>query len=1253
MEFTPSQKKALSTERHLAITANAGSGKTSVLVGRYIKLFEQFADLRTRNVAAITFTENAASELRERVRKEVSERLNDPAIIADRDRRERLRKLRDGLPNAFIGTIHGFARRILRAYPVEANIDAGFALLTGADQRILAEDAMSSVFYSALEEAYEHPEHSPMLRLFRTLGRQEVTALVRTLLWNRARAERVRKHLLFKTDQEVLNVWRQQIEKALHLILDREVKALLQEIQLYLKKGKVSQEFLLCLPAYERASGFFETASAFTVVVNKFLTDKGTLRANVMDFTAAPLELEPRVHRLIERILPIRDLLHACPNTEEAYAEQHLEYLAMLRAVFALFDQVLEVYTLTKTEYGLLDFDDLIEKLLRLFEDKGVLDELSSEFRFLMIDEYQDTDESQFELVRQLTENFRSRSNLAIVGDPKQAIYTFRNADAGIFHETKQAIREQPLSAASLEESLTLSLLPEEEVGWITLGETFRMAPAPLAAINRLFRSVMGEQDPVSSTGYSDLIHGRIENFAGRVEWICPLAPKRAKHSTVELTQESDEPNGEKNGDDVESGSEASLIARKIRGIVADPNYLVESDKGLRCADYEDIALLLRSRTNLAALERALRAENIPYTVAKGAGFFTQPEILDITSYLTFLTAPSNDIALAAILRAPFFAVSDVELFQIAYHESANRRRLTDPWSFWDQFQSYAAASPSNYLQRAVMQIRENLALAGRTSTAMLVEKVYAETGIFATLQAGPQAAQKIGNLDKFLAQARASDASGFSGLLDFVERIKYLTDSEEQESQADVPDGRGAVQIMTVHAAKGLEFPIVILPFLQKEFKFDHSHLLDKELGLQIKSPDREPTPIVAELIRERARAATIAEEQRIFYVATTRARDHLIFSCAMPDKPKPHSWLAWAAEAFGLQPDSEVLHFVETIERYNRELGIAQPESMVLDIPLIRSAADIPVAKELERMKAEMQRGPVYIDALRIPEHTGRFSATQLLRYKECPTKYYLAYELGMPEEPKLAYDMEPDEYSERIQGKLLGQVVHQLLEKIDRIAPAGVLDRSKIEHELRKIFDAIGVPDNSERSTYSTAALDHVTSFLKAPLSAELFSGTESRAEFPLQTSLESGDTLYSIIDRLFRDDHGTWTIVDYKTESSLNSERHQKKIDRYHFQLRFYAYLVHLFDPSAENIRGVLFFTSTGDVKEFTFGSSDFEHFANECSEIIRHIRSDETVSDLRLLNRNLEHCPECSFYNWDKGQCIVLVADQNPIAIPAM
>ncbi len=865
MKLTPSQSKALSTERHLAITANAGSGKTRMLVTRYVNLFEQYPDLTTRNVVAITFTENAAAELRERIIEEVSNRLKAP-IETEPKQRDRLRELRDSLTSAFIGTIHGFASRLLRAYPVEANIDASFAIVTGADQRLLSEDAIERAFYSALEESYQQPTENAVLHLFRTLGRYNVTNLIRALLSNRMRAAKVQAGLLKKSDMEILAVWQEKFESVLHLIVAEETKNILNQATSYLKSGKLGTDALEAIQSFLPIATFFEAATAFTNVAKSLLTNNGTLRTNVIDLKIAPSNFMDDLQKWIEKIIPIRTLLSACPKSEEEYVASHKEYIAQLRTIFALYDQVQIEYHSTKNEYGLLDFDDLIEKLISLLLNPQLCSEITREFRFLMIDEYQDTDESQFEIARLLTESFGISNNIAIVGDPKQAIYTFRNADAEVFHQTRMAIQAQTLSGSAMKESVALALLPEEEHGSIILAESFRMTRAPLAAINLLFRSLMREGE----LEYSELINGRIANTQGTVEWICPPEKKKGKPSDSGIPDDEESILFE----DDES-NETDLISLKIQSLIQHDDrayyveYKVDSEDKLRKAGYGDIAILLRSRSKLRALERSLSAAQIPFVVAKGSGFFSQPEILDITSYLKFLVSPTNDIALAAILRSTFFAVSDVELYQIAHHESARRRATEEPWTFWQQFQSYARSRPTSpdasHLTRTVEQLCENLALAGRSSAALLVEKIIAETGIFASLQASPQPKQKIANLEKFLAQARSADQSGFSGLFDFVERIRYLTDSEEQESQAEVNGDLGAVHIMTVHAAKGLEFPIVILPFLQKKFNFDHQHLLDKELGLQIRLPDDRPQPLIAELIHLRSRATTIAEEKRI----------------------------------------------------------------------------------------------------------------------------------------------------------------------------------------------------------------------------------------------------------------------------------------------------------------------------------------------------------------------------------------------------
>ncbi len=1253
MQLTPSQQKALSTARHLAITANAGSGKTRVLVQRYVNLFLDYPDLTTRNVVAITFTENAAAELRSRVVEEIAERLKGlPAN--ERATRERLRRLRETLPNAVIGTIHSFASRLLRAYPVEANVDAAFTVVQGADQRILAEEAISRVFYSELEEAYSEPVAPPVLQLFRTFGRYAVTNFIRALLQNRARAARIQKNLLSKSNSELAAYWLVHIERALRVVRDVSIPDRLRDLVPFLsrvKSGKLTkaaETFISALEAHNTSAPFFKAVGTFDALIQTFRTDKNGIRKGVFDLENAP-DVETVLGGIIAELLPIRTLLDVCPEREEDFAAQHQEYAAQLKTIYSLYDPVLEEYTSTKLQFGLLDFDDLIERLLRLLEDARIREELSGEFRFIMVDEYQDTDESQLELVRRLTAEFSARSNLAIVGDPKQAIYTFRNADAQIFSETMTAIERQVLSEAAIQESLRFAFSPEEELGRITLGETFRMTRAPIAAINRLFGLVMEQEVPFGRGGarYSPLIHARDTALDGHVEWICPLGPSKSKETGEEAEETSD---ASESDDAISETIEVELIARKIRSIVSDPNYEVEAKDGARHpAGFDDIAVLLRARTKLAMLEKALRDEAIPYTVAKGTGFFEQPEVLDISSYLNFLTVPTNDVALAAILRSPFFAVNDVELFQIAHHKAYERRTLDRPWSFWDQFQDYAASHALPHLTRAAQQLRENLALAGRTSAAMLIEKIYAETGIYATVQAGPQPNQRIANLEKFLALARASDASGFSGLLDFVERIAYLTASDEQEAQADLPDTKGVVKIMTVHEAKGLEFPIVILPFLQKKFNFDYVHLLDKELGLQIRAPEEKTVPILSQLISLRARASTIEEEERIFYVATTRARDHLIFSCVVPEKPNANSWLAWAMESFGLSAATEALAFDEQIGRYDGNLQKTQWQDVRLTIPLIRTAEEMVVGEGVSasNLAAGVDLQP-HLTPLGRPNVTGRFSATQLLRHRECPTKYYLASVLGMPEEPKLAYDLEPDEYTEQVRGPVLGQIVHQLLEKFEQIAPGRVLDEELLAKQLKDGTEKLGVPVDE----YSSTVRAHLATFLASDLSSQIYEAREFRAEFPLQTALASGDVLNGIIDRLYRASDGIWTILDYKTESSADNERHAKSIERYQFQLGFYAYLVHLFDPSAQEIRGILFFTTTGEQKAFEFHYDDFARFAEECSQTIDQIRSEEAAGNLLMLPRNAEHCYECSYFNRPAGECVVLAADQNPTQIPA-
>ncbi|MDP4199704.1 MAG: UvrD-helicase domain-containing protein [Bacteroidota bacterium] len=1234
LQLTPTQQKALSTERHLAITANAGSGKTRVLVERYVNLFETAPDLQAQNVVAITFTENAGAELRKKILGEVNERI--AALPRVSDRRSRLTRLRDTLPSAFIGTIHSFASRMLRSYPVEANVDASFSIIEGADERLLREEVIERTFYSLLDEAYEQPEEPPVLHLFRALGRKEVSQLVRTLLANPARTNALRLKLLVLTDDTILSSWREKAETLLQY--PQSARDLISDLYANVKTGKLGKEVVPYFEAYLKAREPFAVVFAFAALAKKMMTNAGTIHSQRIDLKNVSPDLVAEREEFVAYIQRHKSLLESIPASEEDWLREHRAYISLMRSATTLADQVAIEYTADKSAYGLLDFNDLIQRFHRLLEEPRIREELSRQFRFIMIDEFQDTDASQFELARLLTENFSAHTNLMIVGDPKQSIYGFRNADVAVFHETESKISGQVLSGDALAESITLSLSPEEERGRIQLGESFRMASRPLATINKLFHTLMQPATmPFAArheVAYSELIFGRVVETAGGVEWICPVRP--SKSSLGEGVEGEDSIS--------EDAAESELIARKIAVIVGNTRYQIEENGNLREARYGDVAILLRSRTNLPLIERSLHALGIPFVVSKGAGFFLQQEILDATSYLSFLISPNNDIALIAILRSPFFALSDVDLFQIALHSAKHQEGVA--LSFWDKLRRYCSQAPKPYLLHALELLEANLAIAGRTGAAFLLEKIYSETGMFATLAAGADGRQKIANLEKFLGMARASDAGGFSSLFDFVERIQYLIDEDEKESQADSAGVTDAVRIMTVHAAKGLEFPIVVIPFLQKRFQFDSRGMLDPEIGLHIRFSDAERQPLIAEIIREEFHARTIAEEKRIFYVAMTRARDHLILSSTLPMNSPKDSWLAWAGAALPAVFDEScsTIPLEERVTRYDSNRRERSETFIKFAIPLLRTESDIPLARRDTTVEAPDELGPFHLSPITIERSTSRYSATQFLRFRECPTKYHLSYALGLPEEPRLAYDLEADLLSETVRGSLLGQIVHRVLASIDSLVTGRTVNAAKVDRELSTVFFSLGVLDTREQSKLRHEALRHIQNVIDSPLALKVIAASDVRTEYSLQTQVPSGNTFYGIIDRLYRDADGIWTILDYKTEHSHNKERDRANRERHKFQLRFYAYLVHLMYPEESCIKSILFYTDRGEALEFSFTPEDFIGLEVECDAMIERIRQNEMVTDLIDLDRNLKHCPDCKFLSGEA--CIVLNASES-------
>ncbi|HEY6171203.1 MAG TPA: 3'-5' exonuclease [Candidatus Kapabacteria bacterium] len=879
-----------------------------------------------------------------------------------------------------------------------------------------------------------------------------------------------------------------------------------------------------------------------------------------------------------------------------------------MRILLELFRDALDLYTQKKEHYSILDFDDMLWKTNELLERPEIRVELSSRYRFILVDEYQDTDDLQFEIIRSLTANFTANNRLIIVGDPKQSIYGFRNANITLFNKTTDEIADS-------------TKLPA-----IELKESFRMLAHPMTFINKLFSRVFASGK--GEIAYNELILARTETAKGTVEILIKNTDSSARPSEDEESEE-----------DIEEGGEPESVAAKILQIVkSESDYKVYEREQERDVTYHDIGVLLRSRTHLEKIESAFRAHNIPYVTYGGRGFYTSQEIKDIINYLAFLVNPSDDVALFGILRSPYFNISDRDLFLVSA-STAKPKSL----SFWSRFQSFATTNDAPYLlKRAYEQLHPNLELVGKLTSTNLIEKIYTETMIFGIYELYPESEQKLANLRKFSDLSMLFHSSGFQSTFDFLERIMLLSEREEEEALAKSLTHANAVHIMTIHGSKGLEFPVVFLPFLQRRISSGDgrkdSVKLERGVGISINDPETESSSPLAEYISLKSNEHGLEEEKRIFYVGATRARDHLILSATVKKESIPNnSYLKWISDSFGTDFTKDIA-FTELLKRYNSssQRTSEQVENVIVPVVSDIQIVETPTIETIERVAVQ----PSLVHTIEIPYEEGmtRYSPSQLLVYKECPTKYHLRFNLGIPEDPRLSFNFDAADSAEMLRGTVVGQLVHGVLQYIDTIAPSGILDEALFTSHLHSSIEGLGMEVESSLQRYSEKIHSHVSTFVDSEFGKKLLSASPYFTEYALRAKLSQMQMLSGVIDRLYQDTDG-WHILDYKTDRLINSPA---KDERYRFQLKFYAYLINKLIDVDTDIHAHLFYTNYGVTKDFAFTPLDLADIELNLTETVSRILTDKHATSLEMITKNRDHCKECAYYNEQKNLCLVEV-----------
>lgn len=1195
MEFTRNQKKAHDLNRHISVTAGAGSGKTAVLVHRYVKILLE-TDLHPSQVVAITFTRKAAAELKQRIITELEARLQqEPGNT-------KLESIKTGMLSAQISTIHSFCARILREYPVEARVDAGFRELQGILQRLTLRDTIEST----LREIGDCPEEDEirvkLVELLRIFGKTRLERHLNELVNQREAVDRLMCGLYSHTDSEVLDIWHEYVQSQLTQSLvnqfPREDWLRCLNRVLEVATGRNASIVLELVGSISPELAILNIIPIFVELAPLILTKDGKISKR--DFLGLGVEIDTIKEDIDFLVRAAKHVLSFPSITNDDELLVHVT-----RSLLAVYDEVRHTYEHYKLQTGQLDFDDLQIKVRDLLKQESIHEQIAQRYPYIMVDEYQDTDQLQYEildLLAVINENTRKQKpsdskldNLFIVGDEKQSIYGFRGADVRVFDRTRKDIIDYQSRLIEQSELMqdfawqeeTLEASDSEKHGELHLPENFRLLRNLVGFVNLVFEPLMKGRNEFE-VKYEPLIQGRTTDHPGDVELLI--------------------------GSTEQAADEYKLVASRIRHLVG-TGETIWRDEGdgekPRPIRYGDIAILIRTRTRLPEIESALFNAEIPYKITGGLGFYQRQEIYDIGNYLQFLANPANDVALAGILRAPFFGVSDVELYEVTQPSSTT--------SFWQKVQDYVdwtdqpSASP---IDSAVGILRSHLEICHRIPPSELIRKIVNDTGMVGVLAVGQNGEQRWANYEKLLGIARGFERLGFTDLFDFLEQLDLLIEEEEGEGQATTQLTAEAVEIMTIHAAKGLEFPVVILPNLDRGFRSDQEPFIDDLLGIGFRPADPEKNykqsdPGATQLMRVRAKNKTEAEEQRLFYVATTRARDRLILSGTADKRGNATCWLNWLFDALEISDiplEGELLHPM-TIQASSEK----KATSIDLPIRIIKSLDEPDSVEEKALTPSPSTEFPAFHIEPLIASAIGKtFRVVDLIAYARCPTRFYLQHQIQMPIS---------DPHSEETARET---AVHAVLARLQT--------REDCARDLSPLIRAVSIDVSTE------TVREDVEHFLNSTIGTIALNADEGYCERHIHAKIGS-HIVNGIADRFFRDSKGLWQIINYETDR-INQAGLGDPADYYKPQAELYALLIHRLYPEQQVIPVTIYFTNLATAYLVEVTREELQDIKEAWIERIEEIQValNSDAIGVGRFEKNREHCPLCPYFV--DGECMV-------------
>lgn len=881
VKWTPEQESAIIAPKDsfldnqtLLVAAAAGSGKTAVLVERIItRLKDMDNPLSVQELMVVTFTKAAAQEMSARIGLALAKAMESTDDEAMQERLERQLNL---LPSAHISTLHSFCQWVIRSYFYKLDINPTARIGNEAEMALLQQEVLADLLTKSYEEGLYNIYE---LADFFSDDKSDagLTAKIMSLYnyamslanpdgWLRKALEPYKEAMTINPSD---TLWGQYMWDNHIAVIDRIRERVERMEQILLdpvgphKWQNIYDNQLAALGMLSGAETWDDMGEACKHT-DTFIKDRFNKLGEEVD-PSLQAEFKSLGSQNKDDLKAMQAAVFTVP--EATLQEQFKAQYPIIEGLVELTIAFHKAYRDMKQEQGIMDFSDLEHLCLALLVEPGTEDdpqpsdvakELQDTFKEIMVDEYQDTNGVQETII-----NLISRvDNRFYVGDVKQAIYSFRMADSSLFMEKYNTYGDTDAVERRID-----------------LAKNFRSHENILAATNFLFYQIMTEEAAeLNYTEAESLIPGRIVEDAPE-DWIggdVELQLLDVSKDTLSAS-ESDEDEG---GDPENNERELDFIIQKIKEIHGAKKKVQNPDGTFRQIEWRDFAILRRSLAGWGtrAVE-AMRQAGIPAVVNERDGYFEAQEIQLLLALLSIIDNPEQDLPMAAVLHSGLVGLDANELGAL---------RLSGEGSLWSLIPTYAEEAQDERLLAFIGHMERWRTLSRRHGVTDLLWDIYESQDYVNYVGAMPNGLVRRANVLALYDRAKGYEASGFRGLFRFLRFVESLRDSNQDMPLANVvSEADNVVRLMTIHKSKGLEFPVVFLSGVQKGFNMMDLRselLIDKNAGLGLKGyfPDiRVSFPTMPWFyVKDVKEAALKAEEQRILYVALTRARDKLIMT-------------------------------------------------------------------------------------------------------------------------------------------------------------------------------------------------------------------------------------------------------------------------------------------------------------------------------------------------------------------------------------